>query len=340
MPRQGRFQYSSDPRDNPRSLAELLAIPECDLHRCDIARLNLVCALGLPGTESLDIDRCIQTIDKWTNRVEFEIRRHAYRAKDPRFAARYGGSLAKLSAEMLSQVLQEDCGVRYNPKRILDPDFRNPKDLFIHGMIGDSNGGTCASMPVLYAAVARRLRPPVKLVQANAHLFCRWDGNGQRFNIECTNQGLIFHSDEYYRKWPLPITDDQIQRGEYLVSLSPAQEVAGFFAARAWCLEDHGRADEAAKAYEIACRLHPEYRGYRAFLDALLRKQYPMRVGRAAILLRTPGIVGATPPAAPVRAHQWIAGPANSPGQMPTALGVAHPPRPLNPRYLFGRPHP
>jgi Transglutaminase-like superfamily len=200
MPKVGRFQFSTDPAHNPKSLEELLAIPAADLPFCDGARLNLICALGLPGTENLDIDRCIHTIDKWTNRVEFETRRHLYRAKDPRFAARYGGSKAKLSAEMLSQVLQEDCGVKYNPKRIIDPDFRNCKDVFIHGMIDDPNGGTCCSMPVLYAAVARRLRYPVKLVHANAHLFCRWDGKETRFNIEGTGKGLSFFPDEYYRR--------------------------------------------------------------------------------------------------------------------------------------------
>lgn len=295
MRRAGRFQFSADPRDNPRTLDELLRIHADDLHRCDIARLNLVCALGLPGTENLDIDHCIRTIDKWTNRVEFETRRHLYRAKDPRFADRYGGSQAKLSAEMLSQVLQEDCDVKYNPKRILDPDFRNPKDLFIHGIIGDSNGGTCTSMPVLYAAVARRLRYPVRLVHANAHLFCRWDDNGTRFNIECTSQGLIFHPDDYYRTWPLPISDAQVQRREYLTSLTPAQKLAGFFACRAWCLEDHGRVPEAVKEYEVACRLHPEYRGYRAFLNALLRKQNPIPVSIRVPMMRAPNAFGLPP---------------------------------------------
>lgn len=292
MRRVGRFQFSTNSSDNPKSLDDLLGIPADDLHRCDIARLNLVCALGLPGTETLDIDRCIRTIDKWTNRVEFETRRHLYRAKDPRFADRYGGSQAKLSAEMLSQVLQEDCGVKYNPSRILDPDFRNPKDLFIHGIIGDSNGGTCTSMPVLYAAIARRLRYPVRLVHANAHLFCRCDGNGTRFNIECTSQGLIFHPDDYYRTWPLPISDEQVQRGEFLASLLPVQELAGFFACRAWCLEDHGRVAEAVKAYEVSCSLHPEYRGYRAFLNALLRKQNPIPVGCPVPMMRSPNPIG------------------------------------------------
>ena len=141
------------------------------------------------------------------------------------------------------------------------------------GLAGEPNGGTCTSMPVLYASVARRLRYPVKLVHAKAHLFCRWEGAKLKFNIECTSQGLIFHPDAYYRMWPKPLSDAEVQREEFLVSLSPAQEVAAFMAARAWCLEDHGRTAEAVKAYEAACRLHPTFPAYQAFRNVLLRRE-------------------------------------------------------------------
>ena len=334
-----RFQMSTDPRDNPRSLNDLLAIPVSDLDRCDLARLNLLCAVDLPGAGSIDIDRCLRTIEKWTNRVDFETRRHLYRAKDPRFANRYGGSRAKLRAEMLSQVLQEDCGVRYNPSRILDPDFRNPKDLFIHGMIDDCNGGTCTSMPVLYTALARRLRYPIKLVHAKAHLFCRWDGKDARFNIECTSQGLIFHPDDYYRKWPRLISDEEFMRGEYLVSLSPAQEVAGFFAARGWCLEDHGRRAAAVRAYEVACRLHPENCGYKAFLSALLPRPHPVPIGRAALMMRTPNGFGVPPLADPTRRHLVPIASAIPIMPRPNAPGFPSGPAPANTSQPFNGRH-
>jgi len=203
-------------------------------------------------------------------------------------------------------------------------------------MIDDPNGGTCCSMPVLYAAVARRLRYPVKLVHANAHLFCRWDGKETRFNIEGTGKGLSFFPDEYYHKWPLPITDDQVQRGEYLASLTPAQELAGFFACRAWCLEDHGRVDEALKAYEVACRLHPEYRGYAAFRNALLRKQNPLLVMDGPLMMRrTPNWLG-TPPIPNPLNRLPMQGP-NLPQMIPApnAFGVPHIPHPMNMRHPF-----
>lgn len=276
MPSAGRFQISSDPRDNPTSLDELLAISPCDLYRCDIARMNLTCAMGLPGTEGLDVHRYLDLIEKWASLVQSETRRHRYRVKDPRFAAHYGHSQAKFCAEMLAQVLQEDCGVRYNAERILDPDFRNPKDLFIHGMIEDSNGGTCVSMPVLYAAVGRRLRYPIRLVLAKAHVFCRWEHSATKFNIEISGAGCSFPLNEHYRSWPHPIDEAEVANNEFLVSLSPAEELAAFLAARAWCLEDTLRVNEAVEAYEAAVRLHYRFKSYRVFLASLLAQRCRM----------------------------------------------------------------
>ena len=58
---------------------------------------------------------------------------------------------------MLVTVLQQDLGVHYNPQRAREVDFRNSKDLFIHGLVGNPNGGTCVSIPALYTTIARRL---------------------------------------------------------------------------------------------------------------------------------------------------------------------------------------
>lgn len=59
--------------------------------------------------------------------------------------------------------------------------------------------GTCASLPVLYAAVGRRLECPLKLVTARNHFFVRWDGAGERLNIKATTEGVTTFEDEYYR---------------------------------------------------------------------------------------------------------------------------------------------
>jgi hypothetical protein len=55
-------------------------------------------------------------------------------------------------------------------------------------------------MPVLYVAQARRLGYPVSLVTTKGHLFDRWEGRGERFNVECTGHGMNRYDDAHYRQ--------------------------------------------------------------------------------------------------------------------------------------------
>jgi|WetSurMetagenome_2_1015567.scaffolds.fasta_scaffold73731_2 hypothetical protein len=168
---------------------------------------------------------------------------------------------------MLAQALHEDCGVHYNMERIRDIDFRNSKDLLIHGMIDDPNGGTCASMPVLYTAVGRRLGYPLKLVTTKGHVFVRWDDGQERFNIETTsNGGTDSLPDEHYKQWPEKVTNDEIKIGRYLVSFSPAEELAMFLSERGHCLLDNGHPKEAFEAYAAAHRLVPQDPAYAGWM--------------------------------------------------------------------------
>lgn len=146
----------------------------------------------------------------------------------------------------LITVLQRDCGVHYNQSSLTQADAKNSKDLFIHGMIDDANGGTCASMPVLYTAVARRLGWPVKLSHTNGHVFCRWEDAKERFNIEGSSRGFLRRDDEYFKKWPFRISEEDIKTCQYLKSETPAEELAGFLSGRGWCLESNGRMAAAA----------------------------------------------------------------------------------------------
>jgi len=41
--------------------------------------MNLLCAAGLPGAQTLDIDRCLATRDGWAARVKSETDRHLYK---------------------------------------------------------------------------------------------------------------------------------------------------------------------------------------------------------------------------------------------------------------------
>src|SRR3972149_6366595 len=237
-----------------------------ELQGQDIAVMNLRCAEGLPGSEQFDIHRCLRTLDQWAKQIRVETERHLYRAHDPRFAKHYRNSEAYLCASMMIQVLQEDCGVHYNKDRIRDVDFTKSQDLFIHGMIGRKNGGTCVSMPVLYTAIARRLGYPVYLVTAKAHLFCRWDDGKERFNIEGSGEGFSAFDDGHYMNWPKPISEAEVKAGHYLKSLTPGEELAVFLAARGHCLEDNGRTAEARVCYAQALQRQPGSPDFFSFL--------------------------------------------------------------------------
>jgi hypothetical protein len=245
------------------SLGEFAAMQGKELEQQDIALLNLRCAEGLPGSERLNVEQCLATLDRWASRVRRETDRHLYKYRQN--PQKFNNSEGFFRMLTLITVLQQDFKVHYNPDRIRDIDFRRSQDLFIHGMVGSDNGGTCVSMPALYTAVARRLGYPVYLVTAKEHVFCRWDKGKERFNVEATNQGMSSHDDAYYMTWPKPISDAEAKAGEYLKSLSVAESLATFLAARGHCLEDNGRRADATVSYAQAAALAPKrtiYQGY------------------------------------------------------------------------------
>ena len=236
------------------------------LERVDIARMNLLCAARLPGSEGVSVPAVLAKLDAWAVAVHLETERHVYRATDPRYAEHYRHSENYLRAEFLLQTLQEKCGVSYNPQSIHSPSFADSRDAFLHGLTERASGGTCASMPVLYVAIARRLGYPLALVQTRGHLFCSWDdAGGVRFNIEGTN-GFSSCPDELHQTWPYGLSDEQLASREYLVSLTPAEALAAFMAARGHCLMDLHRYAEAAQAYGEMVRLAPSFKVHAKFL--------------------------------------------------------------------------
>jgi hypothetical protein len=257
-------------------LAEFIRFPLEAIEGYDIAALNLRCAQGLSGAEDLDEGRLLDWLDQAARLVRFETCRHWYRFTDS--PSTYNNSAGYFCCYFLLQTLQEELGVRYNPARIrdskfqdpkcFDPDFRDSRDLFIHGMI-DGPGGTCASMPVMYVAVGRRLGYPLKLVQTRAHLFARWDdpegkcfGFPERFNVESAGEGIASYDDDHYKSWPEPWTEIDEAEGWYLKSMRPREELASFLAMRGDCLMDNGRIVEALQAYESASALAPDDKRY------------------------------------------------------------------------------
>jgi len=147
----------------------------------------------------------------------------------------------------------------------------------LHGMVGGP-GGTCASMPIMYVAVGRRLGYPLKLVQTRGHLFARWDdpegkcfGFPETFNVEGAGEGIASYDDEHYKTWPEPWTNIDETEGWYLKSMTPREELASFLAMRGDCLTDNGRLAEAVQAYEWASALAP---GDKRYLQILARTHH------------------------------------------------------------------
>lgn len=246
------------PARHAASLDDLLKMTPEQLAEVDLAEMNLVCATGLPGAENLNIDQCLTRLDDWALRVRYwtdqsmwDFRQHPQNFRN---------SEAKFRVLLLISVLQQDFGVHYNDRGLDTCDFSNSKNAFLHGMIDDPNGGTCASMPVMCVAVGRRLAYPMKLILAKTHVFARWEDpvTGERFNIEGTNAQFADHPDSYYRNWPYPITDAELKQGWYLKPLTPPEELAIFLHNRAFCLMDSGRFDEAKVVLTHSCRLAPQ----------------------------------------------------------------------------------
>lgn len=267
------------------ALNALVSFTDSELGQIDIALLNLICASGLPGAEDIDLYALLVKLDEWVNEVGHQIRRNWHRFLADR--ADYEHSPGYFRILVVVTTLQRDLGVRYNPERVKDPkfqdpycvnpDFRDSRDLFIHGIL-NGPGGTCASMPVLYTAACRRLEFPVYLVEAKDHLYCRWDDvHGQffpreRFNIEGSGQGFGMYPDSFYDNWPRPVTQFDRRCGAYGKCLSPREELACFLTTRGHCLLDNGRRDEAIECFRWSVELAPHDKRYALQLDSILNQ--------------------------------------------------------------------
>lgn len=248
-----------------------------ELAGVDIAETNLLCATGLKGADGLDVGRCLLRLDEYAQWV-----RHYTEQSLWDFLRRphdFKNSEARFRVLLLISVLQKEYGVHYNEQGERECDFSNSKNPFIHGMIDDANGGTCASMPVMYVAVGRRLGYPMKLVLAKTHVFARWDNpkTGEQFNVEGTNARFDAHPDSYYRNWPYPISDEEVQQGWYLKSLTPSEELAVFLQNRAHCLIDGGRFFEARAAFVHSFCLAPHNPLGRTQIASVTRPRGPRR---------------------------------------------------------------
>lgn len=255
----------------PGTLAELLALPPDQIEKVDIARMNLLCAEGLRGSEDLDIQQCLKMLDVLAEhvRAETERSRHFFVENPERFK----NSEGRFRMMYLATVLQQDFGVQYSPERkdafvtengktvrkqSDDVFFADSKDIFIHGLLTGKHYGTCASMPLLYVAIAKRLGYPVHLATTQAHGYVRYEEGTNHFNVEATSVGFKTYPDAFYKNWPFPLSDEFIKQGRHLESLDNKMVLAHCLTERASCLTSMKKFDEAREAWNQALRYLPD----------------------------------------------------------------------------------
>lgn len=274
------------------SLETVVGMSLDQLDSADVAALNLRCANGLPHAKDLPELRYLDILDQWAKIVDDATQRNYYRFIDN--PQNFENSQGVYCVLVMITVLQRDIGVCYNPARVRDPKFQDPncfdpdftdsRDLFINGLISGpdlpaATGGTCSSMPVLYAAIGRRLGYPIKLVEVPGHLLARWDdpdgsfcGIRDRFNIEASGKGFASFPDEYYLTWPKPWRDIDKDCGKYLKSMTRRQELAAFLATRSCCLSDNGRFRDAVQSIMWASQLCPDDIRYKWLVGKSLQR--------------------------------------------------------------------
>jgi hypothetical protein len=275
------------PPPQPNTLAELLALPPEQLEKVDIARIDLLCAEGLPGAENLDIEKCLQTLDEWARYVKLETDRNYHRFVE--HPEKFKNSPGRYRMAVMAAVLSQDLRVQYNPKRekeLVEHDsfaqnepygeaersfFSDSSDIFLHGLLSDKRYGTCASMPYLYVAIGRRLGYPVSIAEAHMHAYVYYDeGNGKHFNVEATeNRGFVTPSDDEYRNppWGAPSSPEYYEKRGLLRPMSNKETTAHILAERAAVFRSAGRHDEEAKTWATAARYFPDTPTWKEIAD-------------------------------------------------------------------------
>jgi hypothetical protein len=238
----------------------LALLPEAGLASRDIAIVNLACASGLPGgpTEAEGAE-CLKRLDE----AAAVVRRYTEHCF-PHFTRQpdeYRNSEGYFRVLCMVTVLWHRFGVVYNKAKIPLGVPLDAEDVFIHGAVL-GKGGTCASLPIVYAAVGRRLCYPIKLVATRSkecgHLFARWDDpDGERFNIEVSYDGMFSHPDDYYRTGHFQLSPKAEENGAFLKSWTPVQELAGFLLGRANVWERHGRTRKQVDCLAWASAIAP-----------------------------------------------------------------------------------
>lgn len=212
----------------------LARLTDRELATVPLVALNLACADGLPGCERIDIRHCDHVLQGWAERCRAFTERVMPMFRSGR--CDHPDSEPRFRVQAMVTHLQRDIGIRYRFERRSKEAVFTPEDSFLTGIL-DGKGGTCGSLPVLYADIGRRLGTPIMLADTRCHLYCRWDAHpgGECFNIEASGDGVSFFPDGYFRTGDFEMPAETVEACGYLRSQSPREELAGFLIQRAEC---------------------------------------------------------------------------------------------------------
>jgi tetratricopeptide (TPR) repeat protein len=256
--------------------------------------MNLVCAAGLPGSEGLDIAATLQTLDDWADVV-----RRRTGELLPRLLSRpQRMSEAQMRLWLVIRIVRDEFGIVHVDQPRADmvaamvphialgdealhaasQHFTDSRNVFIHGLLGHDRAGTCSSIPVLYAAIARRLGYPVKLATSVGHVFNRWESPAEAFNMEGTGFDYISQNpDDYYIDTPRPWTEYERYSDYLLRGRTPAEELSLFHSLRAACFDVHGDHAGALDCWTGSWRLMPACEAEASNMRHVLKKQLKRR---------------------------------------------------------------
>lgn len=176
-------------------IKKLAALPE---NKIDIGRVALL--LNKQIQPELDVDAYSAKIDEMVAKVK---------------ALTKGSTDPDTRIRCLDTYLYKMEGIHYDKS---DPYVKNLDNRFLKGLI-DRKMGSCASMPLLYLAIAQRLGYPVYPVVLPQHYILRYvDPKFKEQNIEAT-EGGGYSSDEEYAA-VLEISPKAIKSGAYLRTMT------------------------------------------------------------------------------------------------------------------------
>ena len=254
--------------DTRMTLWQLLALEDAALEQADVVLLNLCVAKGIPSLADLNIARYVRIVDDWTQ--QFARVLPGMEENFSKTPERWENDIRFFRIGMLQGFLGHEIGIRYidELRGVRDVRYTDPGDLLLHGII-DTKQGTCANMPALHVAMARRMGWPVSLACVKSHFISRFDDGAVVHNIEATSNhpgSFASGSDEdYIEQFGLP--RKAIECGSDLRKLTAREMIGVFLSLRGRHFTDIGLPPEADSSFALARILFPFHR--QAYIGAM-----------------------------------------------------------------------